>query len=81
MKKILSIMVFLCLAITKSWAYEWTDDNGVKWYFYQNDYTINGESQKLWTIYYAEGYGQTINIPGTVYKDGEACIVEAICCP
>ena len=80
MKKILSIMVFLCLAITKSWAYEWTDDNGVKWYFYQNDYTINGESQKLWTIYYAEGYGQTINIPGTVYKDGEACIVEAIYC-
>ena len=34
MKKILSILFFLCLAIT-SWAYEWTDDNGVKWYFEQ----------------------------------------------
>ncbi len=77
MKKILSILFFLCLAIT-SWAYEWTDDNGVKWYFAQNNYTINGESQKLWAIYSAEGYGQTINVPKTVYKDGEACTVEAI---
>ena len=78
MKKILSILFFLCLAITKGWAYEWTDDNGVKWYFGQDSYTINGESQKLWTIYYAEGYGQTINVPKTVYKDGEACTIEAI---
>jgi len=79
MKKILSILFFLCLAIT-SWAYEWTDDNGVKWYFTQNSYTINGETQKLWAIYYAEGYDQTINFPETVYKDGEACTVEAIYC-
>ena len=77
MKKILSILFFLCLAIT-SWAYEWTDDNGVKWYFEQYSCTINGESQSLWAIYYAEGYGQTINVPATVYKDGEACTIEAI---
>lgn len=80
MKKILSIMFFLCLAITKGWAYDWTDANGVKWYFTQNSYTINGETQKLWAIYYAEGYDQTINFPETVYKDGEACTVEAIYC-
>lgn len=78
MKKILSILFFLCLAITKGWAYEWTDANGVTWYFYQDGYTINGESQKFWTIRYASGYGQTINVPTTVYKDGEACTVEAI---
>ena len=78
MKKILSILFFLCLAITKGWAYEWTDTNGVTWYFVQDSYTINGESQKLWTIRYATGYGQTINVPATVYKDGEACKVEAI---
>ena len=79
MKKILSIMFFLCLAITKGWAYyDWTDANGVKWYFEQRTFTINGESQKLWTIRYASGYGQTINFPETVYKDGEACTVEAI---
>ena len=80
MKKILSILFFFCLAITKGWAYEWTDANGVKWYFTQNSYTINGETQKLWAIYYAEGYDQTINFPETVYKDGEACTVEAIYC-
>ena len=78
MKKILSILFFLCLAITKGWAYEWTDANGVKWYFEQYSCTINGESQSLWAIYYAEGYGQTINVPATVYKDGEACTIEAI---
>lgn len=78
MKKILFILFFLCLAITKGWAYEWTDANGVTWYFYQDSYTINGESQNLWTIRYATGYGQTITIPATVYKDGEACTVEAI---
>ena len=78
MKKILSILFFFCLAITKGWAYEWTDDNGVTWYFVQAKWTINGESQNLWTIRYASGYGQTINVPATVYKDGEACTVEAI---
>lgn len=78
MKKILSILFFLCLAITKGWAYEWTDDNGVTWYFVQAKWTINGEIQNLWTIRYASGYGQTINVPTTVYKDGEACTVEAI---
>ena len=78
MKKILSILFFLCLAITKGWAYKWTDANGVKWYFEQYSCTINGESQSLWAIYYAEGYGQTITFPTTVYKDGEACTVEAI---
>ena len=78
MKKILSILFFLCLAITKGWAYKWTDANGVTWYFGQNSYTINGESQSLWTIYYATGYGQTITFPTTVYKDGEACTVGAI---
>ena len=80
MKKILSIMFFLCLAITKGWAYDWTDANGVKWYFEQRTITINGEKQSFLTIYYGEGYGQTINFPGTVYKDGEACMVEAIVC-
>ena len=50
MKKILSFMFFLCLAIAKGWAYDWTDANGVKWYFEQRTFTINGESQKLWTI-------------------------------
>jgi len=78
MKKILSILFFLCLAITKGLAYEWTDASGVKWYFEQYSCTINGESQSLWAIYYAEGYGQTINVPATVYKDGEACTIEAI---
>ena len=78
MKKILFILFFLCLAITKGLAYEWTDASGVKWYFDQGSYTINGESQSLWAIYYAEGYGQTINVPATVYKDGEACTIEAI---
>lgn len=77
MKKFLSILFFLSLAIT-SWAYDWTDDNGVTWYFVQAKWTINGESQNLWTIRYASGYGQTINVPATVYKDGEACTVEAI---
>lgn len=80
MKKILSFMFFLCLAIAKGWAYDWTDANGVKWYFEQRTFTINGESQKLWTIYYGEGYGQTINFPETVYNDDEACMVEAIYC-
>lgn len=77
MKKILSILFFLCLAIT-SWAYDWTDTNGVKWYFEQRSFTINGESQSLWTIIHAANYGQTITFPTTVYKDGEACTIEAI---
>lgn len=79
MRKTLFLLFAFCmLASTKALAYEWKDSNGVTWTFSQNTYTIDGESQKLWAIQKAEGYGESIIVPQTVYNGSEACTIEAI---
>ena len=81
MKKFLTILVFLCLAVSKAGAYEWTDANGVTWTFGQSSYTINGEYQDLWYIENAKNYSENVTVPQTVYKDSEAITIEAITGP
>ena len=79
MKKTLFALFALCMLMaTKAMAYEWTDGNGVKWTFNQYTFYINGESQKMWNIQKAEGYGESITVPQTVYNGSEACTIEAI---
>ncbi|MCR5643697.1 MAG: leucine-rich repeat domain-containing protein [Prevotella sp.] len=79
MKKTLFALFALCMLMaTKAFAYEWTDGNGVKWTFNQYTFYINGESQKMWNIQKAEGYGESITVPQTVYNGSEACTIEAI---
>ena len=78
MRKFLSILLLACLSITKAAAYEWTDANGVKWFFDRNSFTINGESQQLWRIYGAENFNKDLNFPETVYNGNEAITKIAI---
>ena len=66
------------LAATKALAYEWTDENGVTWTFYKRSFTINGESQSLWYINGASGYGENVTVPQTVYNGETACMIEAL---
>lgn len=81
MKKFYAILLFVCLAVGKAGAFEWTDDNGVTWTFSQSNYTINGESQKLWRIEGAKNYGENVTVPQTVYNGTDACTIEAITGP
>ena len=74
---LLSVLLVLFVGI-KAQAYEWTDENGVTWTFSQRTYTINGESQKLWSIDGASGYGEEVTIPSIVYNGTTPCTVEAI---
>ena len=57
------LMALFVLVITNALAYEWTDDNGVKWTFYNEAFTINGEKQYLWSITGAENYSENVTIP------------------
>ena len=75
MKKLLTILVSVCLAVGKAGAvdddylgmYQWTDANGVTWGFdSQYDYT---GGQYHWTITGAKGYSGIVNVPSTV-SDG-----------
>ena len=70
MKKILSILLFVCLAAVKGEAYEWTDANGVTW-------TFNGSNGTA-TITYASGFGNDVTVPQTVYNGSDAYTVEGI---
>ena len=69
MKKLLAILVFVCLAVGKAGAqsYQWTDANGVTWDYYQQwDYNY---SMSYWAINGASGYSGIVNVPSTV-SDG-----------
>ena len=78
MRKLMAILMLACLAAGRSAAHEWTDANGVKWLFDQRDFTINGETQRLWYVYGSSNYGEEAVVPQTVYKGSEACTIEAI---
>lgn len=57
------VLLMLIVGIKAQAAFQWTDDNGVKWTFSQRNYSINGESQLLWAIDGASGYGEEVIIP------------------
>ena len=78
MKKTLAILCLLCLAMTRTAAYEWTDTNGVTWTFSSSSFTINSTSQQLWYISGASGYGENVTVPATVYNGSTAYTVEAV---
>ena len=82
MKRITFFFIFACLSVFKAAAFEWTDESGVKWTFWQNSYTINNVSQYYWTITEASGYGDEVTIPDMVYVTNsggiEAHNVEAV---
>lgn len=78
MKKLLTILVFLCLVVCKAGAEEWTDANGVTWTFYQDSSSNIEESQKLCTINGAKDYGEDIIVPETVYNGSEPYTVVGI---
>ena len=82
MKRITFFFILACLSVIKAAAYEWTDESGVKWTFWQNSYTINNVYQYYWTIEGASGYGDEVAIPDMVfvteYGGMEAHSVEVV---
>ena len=82
MKRITFFFIIACLSVIKAAAFEWTDESGVKWSFWQNSYTINNVSQYYWTIEGASGYSDEVTIPDMVYVTNpsgmEAHNVEAV---
>ena len=79
MKQRLLFCVLLMLIVgIKANAIQWTDDNGVTWTFSKKSFTINGESQQLWCITDASGYGEIVTIPSVVYNGTTPCVIEAI---
>lgn len=72
------VLLMLIVGIKAQAAFQWTDDNGVKWTFSQRNYSVNGESQLLWAIDGASGYGEEVIIPSVVYNGTTPCNIEAI---
>lgn len=62
-KRILFLMVLCLFMAHKALAATWTDENGVRWTFYQYTYTINGESQYLWSVTDVGNFGEEVTIP------------------
>lgn len=82
MRKTLALLIMSCLIILRAAAHEWTDEQGVKWIFDQQSYTIDGVSRYYWTITGVENYGETVTVPEMVFvysNNGmEAYTVEGI---
>ena len=86
MKKFLLLFILICINTVKTWATDWTDENGVTWTFTQGDYYydtkgVYDESNRarlFYVITSATNFGSEVIIPETVYDGETPCTVEAL---